>query len=157
VDIRQLNAVTIDTNPRTAITGGAARNLDLFDATAEGPLFLPGGTCFGVGLGGLVLGGGIGYDATASVANGLIAWTNDMIAVIAPYTPNESYQNFPNRLISDWEKAYYAENFERLVDVKTKYDNGNLFNNAQSIPPRRLVTAQASGLAPPAAPPVQVP
>jgi FAD/FMN-containing dehydrogenase len=51
-----------------------------------------------------------------------------------PYTPNESYQNFPNRMISDWQQAYYAENFPRLVQVKTKYDPGNLFQNTQSIP-----------------------
>jgi hypothetical protein len=62
-----------------------------------------------------------------------------VIAAIAPYTSAESYQNFPNRRISDWPRAYYAENFDRLVDVKTRYDDGNLFNNAQSIPPRRLL------------------
>ena len=59
-----------------------------------------------------------------------------MIAAIAPYTPDESYQNFPNRAIDDWQQQYYAENFDRLVDVKTKYDPDNVFQNAQSIPPR---------------------
>ena len=60
-----------------------------------------------------------------------------MIAIISPETPNESYQNFPNRLIKDWQQQYHAENFGRLIEVKEKYDPGNLFNNAQSIPPRR--------------------
>ena len=59
-----------------------------------------------------------------------------MVAVIAPYTPAESYQNFPNRRISDWPRAYYAENFDRLVDVKTMYDPHNLFHTDQSITPR---------------------
>jgi hypothetical protein len=68
-------------------------------------------------------------NAPASVGNGLIAWTDEMIAAIAPYTPNESYQNFPNRRIVDWEHAYYAENFQRLVDVKTKFDDGNLVSS----------------------------
>jgi len=58
-----------------------------------------------------------------------------MIAVIAPHTPNESYQNFPNRAITDWQQAYYAENFDRLVAVKGTYDAGNVFNYEQSIPP----------------------
>ncbi len=76
-------------------------------------------------------------NAPASVRDGLIGWTNEMIAAITPHTPNESYQNFPNRGISDWKRQYYAENFEMLVTVKTKYDRHNVFHNAQSIPPRR--------------------
>ena len=76
-------------------------------------------------------------DAPKSVRDGLIAWTNQMIRLIAPYTPAESYQNFPNRGIADWKHEYYAENYSRLVKVKTKYDPHNLFHNAQSIPPRR--------------------
>lgn len=78
-------------------------------------------------------------DTPDSVAEELVAWTNEVIAVATPHTPNESYQNFPNLQIQDWQQQYYAENFERLVDIKTKYDDGNLFQNAQSIPPRRLV------------------
>lgn len=78
-------------------------------------------------------------DAPASVANDLIAWTDDVIALLTPYTPNESYQNFTNRRIIDWRKEYYAENFDRLVDVKTTYDPKNLFHNFQSIPPRSLL------------------
>lgn len=76
-------------------------------------------------------------DAPPSVGAGLKAWTDDVIKAIDPYTPNESYQNFPNRRIKDWKQAYYAENFDRLVQVKTKYDRGNLFHNAQSIPTNR--------------------
>lgn len=77
-------------------------------------------------------------DAPASVANDLIAWTDAVIALLAPHTPNESYQNFTNRRIIDWRQQYYAENFDRLVDVKTKYDDRNLFHNLQSIPPKSM-------------------
>ena len=34
-----------------------------------------------------------------------------MIRLIAPHTPAESYQNFPNRGIDDWQQQYYAENY----------------------------------------------
>jgi FAD/FMN-containing dehydrogenase len=78
-------------------------------------------------------------DAPASVGDGLNAWTDQVIAAIAPHTPDESYQNFPNRAINNSGELYYAENFGRLVDVKTKYDKTNLFNNAQSIPTRDLL------------------
>jgi FAD/FMN-containing dehydrogenase len=75
-------------------------------------------------------------DAPASVGNDLDAWSQEVIATLAPHTPNESYQNFPNRLIEDWPEQYYAENFERLVDIKTAVDPENVFHNPQSIPPR---------------------
>lgn len=76
-------------------------------------------------------------DAPHGVRRGLIEWTDEMIETIAPHTTTESYQNFPNRGIKHWERAYYAENFERLVDVKTKYDRHDVFHNPQSIPPRK--------------------
>ncbi len=75
-------------------------------------------------------------DAPASVGDELNAWTDAVIAAIAPHTPDESYQNFPNRAIQNWQQQYYAENFERLVDIKTAHDPGNLFHNAQSVPVR---------------------
>src|SRR4028118_1338524 len=75
-------------------------------------------------------------DAPAGVGEDLLAWTDDMAAVIAPHTPDESYQNFPNRRIENWPQQYYAENWDRLVEVKTRYDRHDLFRNPQSIPPR---------------------
>jgi FAD/FMN-containing dehydrogenase len=75
-------------------------------------------------------------DAPDSVANDLNAWTDDVISVISPYTPFESYQNFPNRSLQNSGQLYYAENLDRLIDIKTAYDPTNLFNNSQSIPVR---------------------
>ena len=57
-----------------------------------------------------------------------------MIAVIAPFTPDNSYQNFPNRSLVNWQEAYYGENLGRLIEVKRQYDKGNVFRNPQSIP-----------------------
>ena len=76
-------------------------------------------------------------DSSKRVVDGLVGWTNDMIRLIAPHTPNESYQNFPNRAIKDWQQQYYAENFARLVRVKARYDRHDLFRDEQSIPVRR--------------------
>jgi FAD/FMN-containing dehydrogenase len=78
------------------------------------------------------------WDATdpPSVADGLLAWTEEVIGVIAPLTPDESYQNFPNRLLPNPLEQYFAENLDRLIDVKTAYDPGNVFQNEQSIPTR---------------------
>jgi FAD/FMN-containing dehydrogenase len=38
--------------------------------------------------------------------------------------------------LQNWQELYYAENFDRLVEIKTKYDPNDLFNNPQSIPTR---------------------
>ncbi|MBA0748604.1 hypothetical protein Gogos_002596 [Gossypium gossypioides] len=38
-------------------------------------------------------------------------------------------------------ESYFAENFDRLVDVKTAVDPNNFFRNEQSIPPRSTKTA----------------
>lgn len=73
-------------------------------------------------------------DAPKSVGDDLQEWVDEMIAIIAPYTPDNSYQNFPNRSLANWQEAYYGENLERLIEVKRKYDQGDLFNNPQSIP-----------------------
>jgi FAD/FMN-containing dehydrogenase len=73
-------------------------------------------------------------DAPASISDELSAWTQELSSLIAPLTPNESYQNFPNREIVDWQQQYYAENLQRLTEVKAVYDPGDVFHNAQSIP-----------------------
>lgn len=73
-------------------------------------------------------------DAPAAVGDALMDWTDEMIAIIDPHTPRESYQNFPNLRITDWPRQYYAENLERLVRVKAAYDPDDVFTNAQGIP-----------------------
>ena len=72
-------------------------------------------------------------NGDAAAGNALMAWTNEVIAAIGPGA-YESYQNFPNRAIPNFLDAYYAENLTPLKKFKAKYDVGNLFNNAQSIP-----------------------
>jgi FAD/FMN-containing dehydrogenase len=73
--------------------------------------------------------------APRSVGRRLVEWSGAVMDVLRPHTPDESYQNFPNRLIRDWPREYYAENFPRLVRVKSAYDPHDLFRNQQSIPP----------------------
>ena len=68
-------------------------------------------------------------DAPESVGNALNAWSDAIIDTLKPHTPEESYQNFPNRSLQNWQELYYAENFDRLVEIKTKYDPNNVFIN----------------------------
>ncbi|CAG8697091.1 20505_t:CDS:1, partial [Cetraspora pellucida] len=50
------------------------------------------------------------------------------------YTNYESYQNLIDRQLDNWQCRYYRENFEKLVEIKQKYDPYNLFRWNQSIP-----------------------
>lgn len=74
--------------------------------------------------------------ADPGVGEALDAWTRTVISILEPHTPNESYQNFPNRAIQDWAEQYYAENLDRLIEVKTRFDPADLFRNPQSVPVR---------------------
>lgn len=46
-----------------------------------------------------------------------------------------SYVNVPDLSIKNYGTEYYGKNFERLRQIKAKYDPENVFNFAQSIPP----------------------
>lgn len=74
--------------------------------------------------------------ATPTQVRELEDWTDAVIAAIEPHTPRESYQNFPNRRLVDWQDQYYAENLDRLIDVKTTWDAEGLFTSAQTLAPR---------------------
>jgi FAD/FMN-containing dehydrogenase len=72
----------------------------------------------------------------AVLVSDLEAWTSDVIDVLDPHTPRESYQNFPNRSIEDWPEQYFAENLARLLEVKATWDPHGVFHSAQGLPPR---------------------
>jgi FAD/FMN-containing dehydrogenase len=74
-------------------------------------------------------------DLKPELGQELREWTNEMISIASPHTLDESYQNFPNREIENWEQQYFAENIDRLIEVKTKWDPDNAFRSAQSIAP----------------------
>jgi FAD/FMN-containing dehydrogenase len=62
------------------------------------------------------------------------SWISDYFEDMKDHVRPESYQNFPDLSRKDWASAYYAENFERLKEIKAHYDPQNLFRFAHSIP-----------------------
>ncbi len=61
-------------------------------------------------------------------------WVAAVRDALAPVSNGESYQNYNDAGLTNWERAYYAENSARLRAIKRAYDPGNLFRFAQSIP-----------------------
>ena len=63
-----------------------------------------------------------------------LAWIKETRVGLSPYTSGEALQNYADRSLASWKRAYYAENLERLVAVKHSVDPANRFRHAQSIP-----------------------
>jgi FAD/FMN-containing dehydrogenase len=75
-------------------------------------------------------------DPSADEAN--IAWARQLIKALEPHTVG-SYLNFPG-LLEEGEqqlRASFGSNYDRLVDVKTKWDPDNLFRLNHNVTPRR--------------------
>src|SRR5437588_641888 len=74
-------------------------------------------------------------DTRASVAAGL-DWIEGFFAAMKPHVAARSYQNFIDSRLPNWESAYYGHNLDRLIQVKRRFDPGDRFHFAQSIPTR---------------------
>ena len=74
-------------------------------------------------------------------ADANIAWTRGIFENLQPFFADGRYVNYLDddeaELGSDPVRAAYGPNYERLVEVKTKYDPENLFHLNFNIPPRR--------------------
>ncbi len=73
-------------------------------------------------------------DATPRQIEECVAWVEGLGEAVRPYFNGEAYQNFIDPTLVDWKRAYYAENFARLVEVKRKFDPSDVFHSPQSIP-----------------------
>lgn len=62
------------------------------------------------------------------------AWIAEFSQAMRPYVDG-AYVNVPNVGMQDWETAYWRDNFDRLREIKAKYDPHNVFQYDQSIPP----------------------
>jgi FAD/FMN-containing dehydrogenase len=76
---------------------------------------------------------GMWPDAADNDAN--IAWVRGFYEATAPHSEEGGYVNFMADDDQDRIRANYKGNYDRLVDVKRKYDPGNLFHLNQNIKP----------------------
>jgi FAD/FMN-containing dehydrogenase len=60
-------------------------------------------------------------------------WADTLHADLSKYLNGGVYQNYVNRDLEDWGKAYYGMNLPRLRLVKRAYDPDNVFRYPQGI------------------------
>ena len=75
------------------------------------------------------------WDDPADDARG-IRWTRDVFEATAPFANGGVYVNFMTADEGDRVRNAYGPNYERLVQVKRRYDPQNLFRLNQNISPQ---------------------
>ncbi|HEX6615273.1 MAG TPA: FAD-binding oxidoreductase [Gemmatimonadales bacterium] len=65
-----------------------------------------------------------------------IGWARELFAAAAPFATGGAYVNFMTQEEGDRVRAAYGSNYERLVELKKKYDPANLFCMNQNIRPQ---------------------
>jgi hypothetical protein len=77
----------------------------------------------------------VGVDPDPANNEKITSWTKQYWEAIHPYSAGGAYVNFMMEEGDDRVKATYGDNYERLVEVKNKYDPDNLFRVNQNIVP----------------------
>ncbi len=79
----------------------------------------------------------LGWKATdtAATVHRNRAWQDEFFDAMLPFALPESYQNFVDPSLVDWQEAYYGSNLERLRQVKAQVDPHRVFRFHQGIPP----------------------
>ena len=62
-------------------------------------------------------------------------WMTNFWKQLHPHANGQAYQNYVDSALTNWQQAYYAQNYHRLQQVKGKYDKNQLFRFPQSIQP----------------------
>jgi FAD/FMN-containing dehydrogenase len=72
-------------------------------------------------------------DDPPRVASSVQQWVRGFYAAMRPFTSSFAYQDYIDPELRDWRHAYYGTNYERLTQIKRRYDPDNVFHFAQSI------------------------
>jgi hypothetical protein len=66
-----------------------------------------------------------------------IRWTRPLSDALKPYSSNGYLVNFLGDEARELVRAAFGSNYQRLVELKTKYDPTNFFSLNQNVEPRR--------------------
>lgn len=82
----------------------------------------------------------VGASPDSTDNDKLVAWARETWEALHPYSAGGAYVNFMMEEGSDRVHASYRDNYERLAQIKAKYDPGNLFRMNQNIKPQESST-----------------
>ena len=77
----------------------------------------------------------VGVDPDPANKEKITTWTKQYWEALHPYSAGGAYVNFMMDEGEERVKATYRGNYERLVQIKNKYDLNNLFRVNQNIKP----------------------
>jgi FAD/FMN-containing dehydrogenase len=77
----------------------------------------------------------VGVDPDPGKAEGFTQWARDYWSDLHPHTLGGAYVNFMMGEGPDRIKATYRDNYDRLVEIKRRYDPDNFFRMNQNIDP----------------------
>lgn len=80
----------------------------------------------------------VGVDPDPANKDKIVSWTRDYYDALHPYGAGGAYINFMMEEGEERIRATYGDNYEKLEQIKAKYDPENLFRVNQNIKP--LVT-----------------
>ncbi|WP_222914766.1 FAD-binding oxidoreductase [Natrinema sp. SYSU A 869] len=76
-----------------------------------------------------------GVDPDPDKSDLITEWTRDYWEAVHPHSAGASYVNFMMEEGSDRIRATYGDNYERLEEIKARYDPENFFHVNQNIEP----------------------
>jgi len=77
----------------------------------------------------------VGVDPDPSNATKITKWCKDYWEALHPFSSGGAYLNFIMNEGQDRIKASYKHNYDRLTEIKGKYDPENFFRINQNILP----------------------
>jgi FAD/FMN-containing dehydrogenase len=77
----------------------------------------------------------VGVDPDPANAERITEWTKEYYDAVHPHSGGGAYVNFMMDEGQERVKATYRDNYERLVEIKNKYDPTNLFRVNQNVRP----------------------
>ena len=77
----------------------------------------------------------VGVDPDPGNAPKITTWAKDYWEALHPYSSGGAYSNFMMDEGLDRVKASFKHNYDRLVEIKNKFDPNNLFRVNQNIVP----------------------
>ncbi|MEJ2004187.1 MAG: BBE domain-containing protein, partial [Cyclobacteriaceae bacterium] len=77
----------------------------------------------------------VGVDPDPAKAGTITEWCKNYWEALHPFSSGGAYSNFMMEEGEERIRSSFAGNYERLAQIKEKYDPGNLFRVNQNIKP----------------------